>query len=209
MYVPPAYREDDPATLRQIMEEAGLATLVTATAEGLIATPLPLLVDAEDNGAGILVGHIARANPQWRQPVIGDALVIFQGPHAYVTPSWYAAKREHGKVVPTWNYVAVHVYGRAEFFEDQDGLRAVVDRLTATHERPRAEPWALSDAPADFVASQLKGIVGVRIAITRIEGKRKLSQNRSPADRNGVADGLLASEREMDHTLARLIPRDR
>jgi transcriptional regulator len=209
MYIPPAFREDDPATLRQIMQEARLATLVTATAEGLVATPLPLVLDAEAGAHGVLLGHVARANPQWKLPVIGEALIVFQGPDAYVTPSWYPAKREHGKVVPTWNYVAVHAYGRAEFFVDADRLLAVVERLTALHERPRAEPWAVSDAPADFIASQLKGIVGVSIAITRIEGKRKLSQNRDAADRDGVAAGLSASEREGDRVMARLIPRER
>lgn len=209
MYMPPAFREDDPTVLRQVMREAALATLVTATAEGLVATPLPLMLDESEGERGVLHGHLARANPQWRLPAIDDALVIFQGPDAYVTPSWYASKQEHGKVVPTWNYVALHAYGRAEFYEDEDRLREVVTRLTSLHEGPRAEPWAVTDAPAPFITSQLKGIVGVRISIARIEGKRKLSQNRSAADRNGVAEGLTSSEREGDRVVAGLISRDR
>jgi transcriptional regulator len=209
MYLPPAFREDDPAVLRQIMREARLATLVTATAEGLIATPLPLMLDASEGEHGVLHGHVARANPQWQLPAVGEALVIFSGPDAYVTPSWYAAKREHGKVAPTWNYVAVHAYGRAEFFEDEVRLLDVVTRLTDLHERPRPEPWTVTDAPAPFIASQLKGIVGVTIPIARIEGKRKLSQNRSVEDRDGVAEGLMSSGREDDRVMARLIPRDR
>src|SRR5690349_211830 len=137
MYVPPAFREGDPAALRQIMRDARLATLVTATADGLIATPLPLILDEVEGAHGVLHGHVARANPQWNLPSIGDAMVIFSGPDAYVTPSWYAAKREHGKVVPTWNYVAVHAYGPVEFFEDEHRLRGVVTRLTDFHEHGR------------------------------------------------------------------------
>jgi len=209
MYVPPAFREDDPSMLRQIMRAARLSTLVTATAEGLIATPLPLILDESEGEHGVLYGHLAKANPQWNLPVTGDALVIFPGPDAYVTPSWYAAKREHGKVVPTWNYVAVHAYGRAEFFSDEDRLLEAVTRLTNLYERPRAEPWAVSDAPESFIKSQLKGIVGLRLPITRLEGKRKMSQNRSADDREGVAEGLMSSDRMTDRAVSGLIPRNR
>ena len=207
MYTPPAFREDDPAVLRAIIGAAGLATLVTATAEGLVGTPLPLLLEPDEGAQGVLYGHVARANPQWTLAPAGEALAIVPGPDAYVTPAWYAAKRAHGKVVPTWNYVAVHAYGPVAFFEDEERLRAVVTRLTALHEAPRAEPWAVSDAPEDFIRAQLRGIVGVRLPITRIEGKRKLSQNRSAADRAGVAEGLAASERPDDRAVAALIPR--
>ena len=119
MYIPPAFREDDPAALRALMRGAGLANLVTATADGPIATPLPLVLAPEEGEQGVLYGHVAKANLQWKTPVIGEALAIFMGPDAYVTPSWYAAKAEHGKVVPTWNYVSAHVYGPIEFFEDE------------------------------------------------------------------------------------------
>ena len=206
MYVPPAFREDDLAALHATVREARLANLVTATDEGLVATPLPLLLAPEEGPYGTLYGHLARANPQWRLPPIGDAMALFHGPDAYVTPSWYASKREHGKVVPTWNYVAVHAYGPAEFFEDADRLLGLVTRLTDLHERPRAEPWAVADAPEAFVRAQLRGIVGLRMPITRLEGKRKMSQNRSAVDRAGVTAGLAASDRASDREVAGLIP---
>jgi transcriptional regulator len=205
MYVPPAFREDDPAELRRIIGEARLSTLVTATAEGLVATPLPLLLDENEGEHGTLYGHLAKANPQWRLLTAGEALVIFSGPDAYVSPSWYESKREHGKVVPTWNYVAVHVYGQAEFFEDADRLHEVVTRLTNLQERNRTAPWSVDDAPKRFIESQLKGIVGLRLPISRIEGKRKMSQNRPPADRRGVAEGLAASDLASDRIVARLV----
>lgn len=207
MYVPPAFKESDLAAMHEAMRQARLATLVTATADGLQATHLPFVLDESEGAYGVLYGHVARANPQWKAPVIGEAMVLFVGPDAYITPSWYATKRETGKVVPTWNYVAVHAYGEAEFFEDADRLRDVVTRLTALHEGSRPEPWSVSDAPEDYVQAQLRGIVGVRLPIARIEGKRKMSQNRSDADRAGVAAGLGASEREADRQVSRLIPR--
>jgi transcriptional regulator len=207
MYTPPAFAEDDPATIRQIVRDARLATLVTATAEGLVATPLPLML-ADEGERGVLYGHVAKANPQWKLPPVGEALAMFSGPDAYITPSWYASKREHGKVVPTWNYVAVHAYGPVEFFEDPDRLYDVVTRLTNLHEGERPERWAVTDAPAEFIRSQLRGIVGLRLPIARIEGKRKLSQNRPAGDRQGVAAGLAESEREGDRIVAGMIPRD-
>ena len=206
MYVPPAFREDDLAALHATMREACLANLVTATDEGLVATPLPLFLAPEEGPYGTLYGHLARANQQWKLPPTGDAMALFMGPEAYVSPGWYAAKREHGKVVPTWNYVAVHAYGPAEFFEDPDRLLEVVTRLTDLHEQSRAEPWAVTDAPASFVRAQLKGIVGLRLPITRVEGKRKMSQNRSAGDRAGVAAGLAASDRASERAAAALIP---
>jgi transcriptional regulator len=205
MYVPPAFREDDLAALHATMREARLANLITTTDEGLVATPLPLFLAPEEGSYGTLYGHLARANPQWKLPPTGDAMALFMGPDAYVTPSWYAAKLEHGKVVPTWNYVAVHAYGPAEFFEDADRLLEAVTRLTNLHEQSRAEPWAVTDAPASFIRAQLRGIVGLRLPITRIEGKRKMSQNRGAADRAGVAAGLAASERAADRAVAALI----
>ena len=195
MYTPPAFREDDPAEIRRMMGEARLATLVTTGVHGLLATPLPLFLDESEGPYGTLYGHLAKANPQWKEAADAEALAIFSGPDAYVTPSWYPAKAEHGKVVPTWNYVAVHAYGRPEFFEDEARLHEVVTRLTELHEGPRERPWAVTDAPGPFIRSQLKGIVGVRMPITRLEGKRKMSQNRSEADRAGVAAGLRAGGR--------------
>lgn len=207
MYTPPAFREDDPATLHRLMREIRLATLVTSTSDGLIATPLPLILEATEGPHGTLYGHVSRANAQWRMRATTEALAIFTGADAYITPSWYASKREHGKVVPTWNYVAVHAYGPVEFFEDVERLRDAVTRLTNLYEGQRADPWAVTDAPAEYVESQLRGIVGLRIPITRIEGKRKMSQNRSAADRDGVIEGLSASERGSDRAVAGMIPR--
>ena len=206
MYVPPAFREDDLAALHGTMREGRLANLVTATAEGLIATPLPLFLAPDEGPHGALYGHLARANPQWRLPPTGEAMALFQGPDAYVSPAWYPSKQEHQKVVPTWNYIAVHAYGPIEFFDDADRLLEVVTRLTDLHERPRAEPWAVTDAPDAFIRAQLRGIVGLRLPITRLEGKRKMSQNRSAEDRAGVAAGLGASEHASDRAVAALIP---
>lgn len=206
MYIPPAFRDDDLAGLHATIRAARLANLVTATDEGLIATPLPFILDDTEGEHGVLYGHVAKANLQWKTSPVGDAMTIFMGPDAYVTPSWYETKQETGKVVPTWNYVAVHAYGPVEFFQDPERLLDAVTRLTRLHEGSRARPWDVSDAPADFVAAQLRGIVGVRMPITRIEGKRKMSQNRSEADRRGVAAGLGESERPSDRDVAKLIP---
>ncbi len=206
MYTPPAFREDDPAILRRIMRDARLATLITATEEGLVATPLPLLLAETEGEFGTLYGHVAKANPQWKLPTTHDALVVFAGAEAYVTPSWYATKQEHGKVVPTWNYEAVHAYGPVEFFEDEERLRDVVTRLTELHEKSREQPWAVTDAPDAFIGTQLRGIVGLRLPIVRLQGKRKMSQNRPEADRIGVAAGLAESEKAGDRTVAAMIP---
>lgn len=207
MYNPPHFREDDPEILYGLIREARLATLVTLGAGGLFATHLPLLLQgATDGGPARLVGHVARANPQWRDfdPAV-PALAIFQGPEAYVTPAWYGAKAETGKVVPTWNYVAVHAYGRLEAVTDVERLHAIVGTLTDRHEAARPDPWAVTDAPEDYVRAQLKGIVGVVLHIDRLEGKRKLSQNRSEADRTAVAAGLAASADPRDRALAALM----
>jgi transcriptional regulator len=206
MYVPPAFKDDDLASLHATMRAARLANLVTATADGLVATPLPLILDPAEGSHGVLYGHVARANPQWKSAPTGEAMAIFMGPDAYVTPAWYAAKQETGKVVPTWNYVAVHAYGPVEFFEDADRLRDVVTRLTNLYEQSRPAPWAVTDAPEDYIRSMLRGIVGVRMPIMRIDGKRKLSQNRSAEDRAAVAAGLAGSERPEERALGALVP---
>lgn len=208
MYTPPAFKEEDPRFLHVIISEARLATIVTATGDGLLATPLPLFLDPAEGPRGTLYGHLAKANSQWLVPPIGEALALFSGPDAYITPSWYATKQDTGKVVPTWNYVAVHAYGPIEFFADENRLHQVVSRLTAIHESDRKQPWAVTDAPASYIHSQLKGIVGLRLPITRLEGKRKMSQNRNAADRLGVANGLADSDRASDRIAAPLIPTD-
>jgi len=189
------------------MREARLATLVTATAEGMIATPLPLILAPDEGPYGTLYGHVARANPQWTLAAAGDALVLFMGPDAYVSPSFYPSKQEHGKVVPTWNYMTVQAYGPVEFFDDVQRLYQVVTRLTDRHESPRADPWAVTDAPEEFIRTQLKAIIGLRIPIARLEGKRKMSQNRNAEDQAGVAAGLGASDRPSDRAVAALMSR--
>jgi transcriptional regulator len=203
MYIPTQFRETDIPTIHAAIRAAGLATLVTTGPDGILATPLPLLLDPEPAPYGTLLGHVARANPQWHRSS-GDiqALAMFTGPDAYVTPSWYATKRETGKVVPTWNYVAVHAYGSVEFFDDPARLLALVTKLTERHEGERASPWAVADAPPDFTQAQLKGIVGLRLPITRLEGKWKMSQNRNAQDRAGVVDGFRA---EGNDVLAKLV----
>lgn len=206
MYSPPAFAVNETAELHQMIRDCRSANLVTATVEGLMATFLPMFLDPSESDLGVLYGHFARANGHWKMPPMGDALAIFQGPEAYITPSWYASKQEHGKVVPTWNYTAVQVHGPMEIFDDADRLLSVVERLTRQHESGQVHPWSVSDAPAEYVEAQLRGIVGVRLTIRKLEGKRKMSQNRSEADRLGVRRGLLDSIYEADRPVAGIIP---
>jgi transcriptional regulator len=191
MYIPPHFREDRIDVLHDAIRTAGPATLVSMTADGLFASHAPLMLDPEPAPYGTLIGHLAKANPHANlaDPSV-ETLVIFQGPNGYITPSYYAAKREHGKVVPTWNYIAIHAYGTLEIFDDSDRLLKVVTRLTDHHEAPRSAPWAVADAPDDFVQGMLRGIVGIALRITRLEGKVKMSQNRPANDQTGVVDGL-------------------
>jgi transcriptional regulator len=207
MYTPPAFNDDDIRSIHATIRAARLAHLVTATAAaGLKATPLPLFLDEGEGEHGVIYGHLAKANGQWREQPVGEGLALFLGPEAYVTPSWYATKQETGKVVPTWNYAAVEAQGPVEFFQDPDRLLDTVTRLTNLYEGGRPMPWAVSDAPADFIAMQLKGIVGVRMVVTRLTGKRKMSQNRNEADRAGVRQGLSESQRSEDQLVATMIP---
>lgn len=205
LYIPPAFRETDVPILHALMRDARLAILLCPALDGPMpwVTHLPLMLDAQDGPLGTLHGHVAKANPHWQALVrAGRALVIFTGPDAYVSPSHYASKREHGKVVPTWNYEAVHAECAAEVYHDSERLHALVSRLTDQHESKRAERWAVEDAPAPFIAGQLKGIVGIALRITAVEGKRKLSQNRPAVDREGVRTGLAESEDGRDRDLA-------
>jgi transcriptional regulator len=206
MYLPKEFREERVSVLHEAMRQAALGTLVTLGADGLEASHVPMLLDPEPAPYGTLTGHIARANGQW-QRVDGDvaALAIFLGPEAYVSPGWYATKRQTGRVVPTWNYVAVHASGALQFFDDAERLRALVTRLTATHEAERPEPWAVSDAPAQFIDTMLKSIVGFELRIERLEGKWKLSQNRPAEDRAGVIEGLRREGGPAEATLAQIM----
>lgn len=206
MYVPAAFHENDIATLHGMMQSTGLANLVTVTHKGLVSTPLPLLLAPEEGEFGTLYGHLARANTQWSLQPTMDAMAIFMGPDAYISPSWYPSKQEHHKVVPTWNYLAVHAYGPVEFFDDKDKLLSIVTQLTNLHERTKPLPWAVSDAPAAYIDSMLKAIVGLRLPISRIDGKRKMSQNRTVQDRQAVATALSQSVLASDREAAKHIP---
>ena len=194
MYVPSSNAEHRPEVMLDYVEAHPLAALVTSSSEGLIATHLPLLVDRTRGALGTLAGHIARANPQQRQAREGDeALVIFSGHDAYITPAFYPSKARGGKVVPTWNYVAVHAYGRLRFVSDPAALRRHLEALTSRHESTREQPWSVNDAPTNYIERQMGAIVGVEIEITRLEGKWKMSQNRAAEDIDGVIAGLGAS----------------
>lgn len=192
MYVPEHFRIGEQAQMLALMRARPFATLVTSGPSGLVASSLPTVVGEPQDGRIVIEAHFARANGHWRELSgdAGDALMIFHGPQGYVTPAWYPTKAETGKVVPTWNYSAVHAYGRAEAVDDPVWLRRQVEALTRQHEDGRARPWAVADAPASFIDVMLRGIVGLRLAVTRLEGKNKMSQNRSAADMAGVAAGL-------------------
>ena len=206
MYTPSSFAIDDLQDLHQQILATRLAMLVTHGEQGLQASHIPLLLDADQGPNGTLYGHLAKANPQWKELQNGaEALVIFAGADAYVSPGFYPAKAEHGKVVPTWNYVAVHAYGAAEVFTDADRLLNLVSALTDRHEASRAQPWKVADAPADYIDGMLRAIVGFALPIERLEGKRKLSQNRSAADIAGVREGLAASPDTQDQALAHLM----
>ena len=194
MYVPDHFREDRTEVLHQAMRQIGFATLVT---QGLDANHLPMLLDGN-----VLRGHVARANPVWKQAE-GPALAIFLGPHAYVSPNWYPSKAEAGKAVPTWNYITVHARGRIAWRQEPDWLRAHVTALSDAHEAQRAQPWAVGDAPETYIQTMLRGVVGFELTIESLQGKYKLSQNRDAADRAGVreafgGEGLTDLARLMD-----------
>lgn len=206
MYRPEAFREDRLEVLHELIRTNPFATVITSGPRGLLATHVPVLLEEAKGPKGALVGHVSRANDHWRElDAATQALLIFQGPDAYVSPSLYRSKAEHGRVVPTWNYVAVHAWGSARVFDDTAGLRSIVERLTDHHERERAAPWRVDDAPASFIEGALKAIVGFEIEIERLEGQWKLSQNRSAPDRQGVKAGL-AEGVSAGRDVASLIP---
>ena len=191
MYVPRHFAENRVEVLHDLIRRHPLGVLVAATPDGLEASHVPFEIDPQPQPFGTLRCHLARANPLWEQIAADEpVLVVFQGEHGYVSPGWYPAKQEHGKVVPTWNYVAVHAYGNARVVHDAAWLRRMVEDLTNRHEQGRADPWHVNDAPADYIEKMLGAIVGVEIPLARLIGKWKLSQNRSSADRHGVVAGL-------------------
>jgi transcriptional regulator len=205
MYRPDHFRVDDIAEMHALMRARPLAALVSAGAAGLYATHLPTVLKNEGE-FGAIECHLARANPHWKDLAAGgEALMIFQGPEAYITPNWYASKAETGKVVPTWNYAAVHAYGRPQVMEDKDWLRRHVGELTAQQETSEPKPWAVTDAPESFIDVMLRGIVGFRFDIARLEGKWKMSQNREMGDRVTTADGLERRGQNEDAQVAEVI----
>ena len=190
MYLPNHFRADARET-RELLEGIQAADLITPTDEGLFATFLPLLFEGSGSGEfGSLLGHVARKNDHWRLQPSGESLVIVHGPEAYISPGWYASKREHGRVVPTWNYLTAHIHGELVIHDDPVWLESLVRRLTSRHEAAQLQPWSVDDAPRDYVESQLRAIVGVELRITRVQAKAKLGQNRSSADIDGVITGL-------------------
>ncbi|WLQ06405.1 FMN-binding negative transcriptional regulator [Arthrobacter oryzae] len=189
MYTP-AHFAAGPDSVRELLTRPAAANLVTMTRQGLLATLLPFVFDPSGGEHGALHTHVARNNPQWSEPVIGEALAIIQGADAYISPSWYASKAEHGRVVPTWNYSTAHVYGTLVIHDDPAWLAGQVRRLTDRHEEDSDHPWSVDDAPERFISGQLRAIVGLELVITRIEAKTKLSQNRPDADIDGVVAGL-------------------
>ena len=199
MYVPPHFAETDRATLLEAMARFPLAVLITNGPDGFHANHLPMLYDPEPAPLGALLAHVARPNPQWHDARDAtDALAIFSGPDAYVTPAWYQATRETGKVVPTWNYVAVHARGTLRAFDDRTRLRELVARLTTQHETGFPEPWSMGDAPPDYIDTMLGAIVGLEMSVTSLTGKWKLSQNRPESDRQRVEHELRASPSPRD-----------
>jgi transcriptional regulator len=211
MYLPAHFHEDRTPVLHDLIRAHPLATLVTLDDSGLVANHIPMEIDPEAGALGTLRGHVARANPVWRAHRAGmDAMVVFQGAQGYITPSYYATKAATGKVVPTWNYATVHAYGPLRAIEDVGWLRGFLEQLTGRYEAERAETtgepaWQVGDAPAAFIDSLLKTIVGIEVPIARLEGKWKVSQNRSPEDRAGVVAGLTRTGDPMQRAMAELV----
>lgn len=209
MYLPSHFEEPRTEVLHDLIRSHPLGALVTFGAEGLNANHVPFEIDPDPAPFGTLRAHVARANPVWREfSKEVEPLVIFQGPQIYITPSWYHTKKETGKVVPTFNYIVVHAYGAMRVFEDTDWLRKFVGRLTDRFEGARPQPWAVNDAPEDFVAMQLRAIVGIEISVTRLIGKWKTSQNRPAADQKGVVAGLRESNDEVAQAMATAVERN-
>lgn len=191
MYIPASFKENRLEKLHELIVSYPLGLLVTHGGNGLEASPIPFLLYAEEGTNGVLRAHMAKANPHWKSLAgQSECMIVFQGPEGYVTPSWYPSKAETHKAIPTWNYATVHVWGRPQVTEEAAWLRRQLDDLTSFHEIPRPQPWSVSDAPAEYIANQIKAIIGIEIPINRIEGKWKMSQNKDKADREGVINGM-------------------
>jgi transcriptional regulator len=206
LYIPKHYQETDLRVLHALIDAHPFAAWVTVGAAGLIVNHIPFLFDADRGQYGTLVGHVAKANPVWRELAPDKpSVVIFQGPHSYISPSWYPSKQQDGKVVPTWNYAVVHAHGVPRIIHEREWLLRLVQRLTVKHESGREVPWSVADAPAEFIARNLEAIVGIEIPITALEGKWKMSQNQPLANRLGVVAGLRASTDPQAETVAQLV----
>ncbi|MBI5900424.1 MAG: FMN-binding negative transcriptional regulator [Rhodocyclales bacterium] len=205
MYLPAHFAEQRPAVLHALMREHPFATLVSSGAQGLAADHLPLRLAFDATGKARLRGHVARANPLWRDAAGSEVLAIFHGPQAYVSPSWYPSKHEHGKAVPTWNYVVVQARGRLATIDDPLRLRALLDDLVDHHESGLPQAWRVADAPPDYIEKMLAAIVGIEIEILALEGKWKVSQNQPAANRAGVVAGLHAQGGEHQNAIAALV----
>jgi|JI10StandDraft_1071094.scaffolds.fasta_scaffold195488_3 transcriptional regulator len=206
MHTPKHFEEPRVDVLHELMRRHSLATLVTMGGNGLEANHIPLFLSTDAGSLGTLRGHVSRANPVWKTVDTSiEALAVFAGPDAYISPSWYATKRETGQAVPTWNYVVAHAWGPLRVIEDPAWLRAHVEELTRAHEEGRPEPWRVTDAPPDYVSRLMAGIVGVEMTLSRIEGKWKVSQNQPPQNRAGVIEGLEASGGEAAAAIAELV----
>jgi transcriptional regulator len=206
MYLPRHFEETRAPILHELIRAYPLGVLVGLTSSGLVANHIPFEVEPDPAPFGTLRGHVARANPFWREcaPDV-EALAVFRGPDAYVSPAWYPTKHDTGKVVPTWNYAVVHAHGPVRFIEDRAWLRQLVEQLTNRHEAGRREPWRITDAPPDYIDRQLGAIVGIEIPITRLVGKWKVGQNRPPEDRAGVVEGLSHEGGDAAAAMARLV----
>jgi transcriptional regulator len=208
MYLPKHFEETDVGVLHQLVRAQPFGALVTLTPNGLDANHIPFLVHADPSPYGTLHGHVARANPLWRDFSPGvQALVIFQGPQTFISPAWYPSKQETAKVVPTWNYVVVHAHGHLRVIDDPAWVRAHVEELTNRHEAERPVPWKVTDAPADYLQKMVGAIVGLEIPIARLVGKWKVSQNRPPRDREGVVEGLTREGTDPAAAMASLVDR--
>jgi transcriptional regulator len=204
LYNPRWFKEERVDVLRNEVDHISFGTLVTVNTSGISASHVPMLIDRSRGELGTLFGHVARGNSQWRDsPAGGQGLAIFLGPDAYVSPSWYPTKKETGKVVPTWNYVAIHVRGPVTFFEDIERIREIVTKLTKHHEAGSKKPWEVTDAPADYIDGELRSIVGFEMPIAKIEGKWKMSQNRPEGDRESVITNLMDRHKLRDEEVSR------
>jgi transcriptional regulator len=208
VYNPRWFKEDNVQSLRDEVNRLSFGTIITLTKLGMVASHVPMLIDSSRGELGTLFGHVARGNAQWRDSSPGSqGLAVFLGPDAYISPSWYVTKKETGEVVPTWNYVAVHVRGPVTFFEDTERIRGIVTKLTEHHEADSKKPWEVTDAPADYIGGELRQIVGFEMPVAKIEGKWKMSQNRPKGDRESVVTNLLERDRLRDGEVSREVKR--